>query len=75
MALAAEGEFGAGEIEFEHAAEALVVERCDRVAVGGEAAAPVAQRLGIMQAQDLDVGGDQAASARPAAAPPTAPGE
>src|SRR5690242_14089042 len=51
-----EGGFGAREIEFPHAAEALVIDRLGAMPVGGEALAPFAQGLGIMQPQDLDVG-------------------
>ena len=54
--LPAEGGLGAGEIELPHPAEALVIDRLGLVAVGEEALAPVLQRLGIVQPQDLDVG-------------------
>ena len=48
------------EVELPHPAEALVVDRGDLGALGLEALAPVAQRLGVVQAQDLDVGDPQA---------------
>src|SRR5215469_13603429 len=59
--LATERKLGTTEVELEHTAEAFIVERSDRVAIGGEAAAPVAQCLRIMQAQYFNVGGDQSA--------------
>ena len=59
MAAAAEGQLAADQIHLPHAAEALVIQRADAVAVALEPAAPGAQRLGIMQPQDLDIGDPQ----------------
>src|SRR5690606_24062568 len=53
--LPAEGGFRAGEIEIPHAAEALVVDRLGLVTVDEEACPPVLERLGIVEAKDLDV--------------------
>src|SRR3972149_4673073 len=58
----AERDLAAGQIELPHAAESLVVERARLVAVSEEAAAPLAPRLGVVQPQDLDVGGPQPAA-------------
>ena len=55
----AERVFAAGEVEFEEAAEAFVVEGGDGVAVGVEAAAPVADGFGVVEAEDFDVRGDE----------------
>src|ERR1700738_4660319 len=51
VTLAAEREFRSGQVELEHAAEAFVVQRGDRVAVGGETTAPMPQGLGVVQPQ------------------------
>ena len=59
--LLAEGHLGRGEIELPHPHEALVVEPLDLLAMGEEALAPVLQRLGVVQAQDLDVGDQEPA--------------
>src|SRR6185437_12802415 len=48
VALIAEGDLRAGEVEFPHPAEALVVKVTHRLAVGEEALAPGAQRMGVM---------------------------
>src|SRR4051794_8947501 len=56
MAAAAKRQLAADQIYLPHAAEALVVKCADAVAVVLEPAAPGAQRLGVMQPQDLDVG-------------------
>src|SRR6185437_5228093 len=60
VAVEAEGDLRAGQVELPHPAEALIVERADALAVGVEAGAPGTQGLGIVQAQDLDVGHPQA---------------
>ncbi|EGO95883.1 hypothetical protein APM_1296 [Acidiphilium sp. PM] len=55
-----EGKLRTCKVELEHPAEPLVVQRGDGIAVGGEALAPVGERLRIMQPQDLNVGAAQA---------------
>src|SRR3546814_12978747 len=55
-ALVAKAHLAADQVGLPHAAEALVVERGDLLAVGLEASLPVAQRLRIVQPQHLDVG-------------------
>ena len=58
--LLAERHFRRRQIELPHAHKAPVVNALDLLAVGEEALAPGLQRLGVMQAQDLDVGDQQA---------------
>ena len=57
LPVVAERVFAGLEVVAPHPAEAVVVERAGAVLVRGEAVVPVAQRLGVMQAPDLDVGG------------------
>src|ERR1700733_6089383 len=54
-AVDAERSFRASEIEFPHAAEALVVKLCSLISTRHKPLAPNTQRLGIMQAQDFNV--------------------
>jgi len=54
-AAVAETQFTARQIELEHAAEALVIERGNRIPVRSEAPPPVAKRLGIMQPEHLNI--------------------
>src|SRR6185312_9938191 len=61
VTVAPERQFRAAEVELEHPAEALIVQRRDRILVGDETPPPVPQRLCIMQPQHLDIGRDQAA--------------
>src|SRR5262245_10970215 len=58
----AEGDLAADQIKLPHAAEALVIDRADAVAMLVEAAAPLAQRFGIVQTQDLDIRDPQASA-------------
>ena len=48
-------------VELPHPAEALVVERAGLVPVRHESLAPVPERLGVVQAPDLNVGDQQTA--------------
>src|SRR5262245_6439494 len=57
--LVAEGRLRAGEVELPHAAKPFIEDRRRLVPVGQKALAPRAQGLGIVQAQDFDVGDDQ----------------
>ena len=59
-AAVAETQFTARQIELEHAAEALVIERGNRIPVRCEAPPPVAKRFGIMQPEHLNIGSQQA---------------
>src|SRR6516164_11459978 len=54
--LLAKGHLGRGKIKFPHARETRVVEPLGLFAVREEALAPLLERLGIMQAQNLDIG-------------------
>ena len=54
-AAVAETQFTARQIEFEHAAEALVIERGNRIPVRCEAPPPVAKRFGIMQPEHFNI--------------------
>src|SRR5205085_12439105 len=57
--VAAERDFGAGQIELPHAAETLVVKLGDRIPLRLEAPPPLLKRLGVVQAQNLHVGYNQ----------------
>ena len=59
MPVAAEGDLGTDQIHLPHPAEPLVVELAYPLAVVLETAPPGAQRLGVVEAQDLDVGDPQ----------------
>ena len=56
MALMAEGDLAAGQVELPHPAEAFVIEAGRPVPVLQKALPPAAQRFGIVQAQNLQVG-------------------
>ena len=58
MAAVAEAQLGPGQIEFPHPPEAGIEHRRD-VGIGHESLAPDAAGLGVVQAQDLDVGDPQ----------------
>ena len=58
--LLAERHFGGRQVEFPHAHETGIVETLNLLAMRKEACAPVLQRLGIVQAQNLDIGDKQA---------------
>ncbi len=55
-----EHHFGAGEIEFPHPAELLVIHGLDLVAVDLEALTPMGQGRGVMEPQKLEVSDPQA---------------
>src|ERR1035437_8244426 len=58
--LFAERHFRAGEIELPHPHEAPIIDALDLLAMRQESLAPSLQRFGVMQAQDLDIGDEQA---------------
>ena len=61
VALQAEGELRADEVDLEHADEPRVVHGLDGGLVAAEVGAPVAERLRVMEAENLEVGHDQTA--------------
>src|SRR6516165_12745961 len=54
--LASKRDFRADEIHLPHTVKPLIINRSDAVAVALESRPPRSQSLGIMQAQDLDIG-------------------
>src|SRR3546814_12691463 len=58
-AAVAEGNDDAGQIELPHAEEAFVIERDDRIALLGDAAAPMLARIAVMAAPRPDTGDDE----------------
>ncbi len=61
LAVVAERHLGGHEVVAPHPAEAFVVEVAHLVDVRLEAGAPVAQRLGVVEPPDLDIGGPEVA--------------
>src|SRR5262245_1711821 len=58
--LLAERHFRGGEIELPHPYETGIVEALNFFAMSEETRAPVLERLGVVQAQDLDIGDQKA---------------
>jgi hypothetical protein len=54
-----ESHLAGNELELPHPADSFVIESCDPIPALQEATVPVLERLGIVQAQNLDVGREQ----------------